>query len=43
MVQSREEYVNHEFYDKMVYLFKNMILVCGYLRFKQLLNKIGRK
>ena len=39
----RQEYVNHEIYDKMAYLLKHMILVCVYLRFKQLLNVIGRK
>ena len=41
--KSRQEYVNHEIYDKMAYLIKNMILVCVYLRFEQLLNRIGRK
>ena len=40
---SRQEYVNHEIYDKMAYLIKNMILVCVYLRFKQLLNRVGEK
>ena len=40
--KSRQEYVNHEIYDKMAYLIKNMILVCVYLRFEQLLNRIGR-
>ena len=40
---SRQEYVNHEIYDKIAYLLKNMILVCVYLRFKQLLNRVGRK
>ena len=39
----RQEYVNHEIYAKMTYLLKNMILVCVYLRFKQLLNRVGRK
>ena len=39
----RQEYVNHEIYDKIAYLLKNMILVCVYLRFKQLLNRVGRK
>ena len=39
----RQKYLNHEIYDKMAYLFKNMILVCVYLRFKQLLNRVGRK
>ena len=34
--KSRQKYVNHEIYDKMAYLLKNMILVCGYLRFRQL-------
>ena len=41
--KSRQEYVNQEIYDKMAYLLKNMILVCVYLRFKQLLNRVGRK
>ena len=41
--KSRQEYVNHEIYSKMAYLLENMILVCVYLRFKQLLNRIGRK
>ena len=40
---SQQEYVNHEIYDKIAYLLKNMILVCVYLRFKQLLNRVGRK
>ena len=35
----RQEYVNHEIYDKMANLIKNMC----YLRFKQLLNRIERK
>ena len=39
----RQEYVNHEIYDKIAYLLRNMILVCVYLRFKQLLNRVGRK
>ena len=30
-------------YDKIAYLLKNMIFVCVYLRFRQLLNKVGRK
>lgn len=38
-----QEYVNNEIYGKMAYLIKNMILVCVYLRFKQLLNSIGKK
>ena len=41
--KSQQEYINHEIYDKMEYLIKNMILVCVYLRFKQLLNRDGRK
>ena len=40
--KSRKEYVNHEIYDKMAYLLKNMILLCD-LRFKQVFNRIGRK
>ena len=40
---SRQEYVNHEIYDKMAYLLKNMVLVCVYLKLKQLLNRVGRK
>ena len=39
----RHEYVNHEIYDKLAYLLKNMILVCAYVRFRQLLNMVGRK
>ena len=40
---SRQEYVNHEIYDKIAYLLKNMILVFVYLRSKQLLKRVGRK
>ena len=39
----RQEYVNHEIYDKIAYLLKNMILVLVYLRSKQLLKRVGRK
>ena len=39
----QQDNVNHEIYDKMAYLIKNMILVCVCLRFKQLLNRVGRK
>ena len=41
--KSQQEYENHEIYDKMAHLIKDMILVCVYLRFKQSLNRIGRK
>ena len=41
--KSRQKYVNHEIYDKMAYLIKNVIFVGVYLRFKQLLNRDGRK
>ena len=42
--KSRQEYVNHEIYDKMAYLFKNMILVqCKLNRFCILRVEFGGK
>ena len=40
--KSRQKYVNHEIYDKMAYLLKNMILVYVCLsKIWQLLNRVG--